>query len=522
MRRRARVQPAQERLGSGFNRLWTASAAGNLGDGVGRVALALLAARLTDDPVAFSAIAALGYVPWLVLGLPAGALVDRYDRRRLSVLTGTVRAVTIAVLLVAVAADTASIWLLYAIVVVLGACETMYDNAIIAMVATVVEDRDRLESANGRMQGAELVSQGFVGPPVASALFAAAAAWAFGLQVACFALAVLLLFKIPGQFHPIGDRPSTPMRRAMGEAIRYVASHSWHRSILAILLVIGLCNAMATAVTVLWAREVLGVAEAAFGVFILGGTVGAFIGSQTAAPIARRIGRGRTMVLSVAVTGAASIGTAATKSPYVAAAAMAATGWAILLWNVVAGSLRQRLTPDALLGRTVGIYRVVTWGIMPLGALLGGIIADLAGLRAPIAVSGALTLAVAAFAAVRLTNRRVDTAIAEADARTEADADAAARPAGKAGADTDAAAGTVGKAGADTDAAAGTVGKAGADTDAAAGTTGQAGADVDAAADAEARDHAESAGAPSAGTPPMPAAPASGAAHVEAPVAGAP
>jgi MFS family permease len=403
-------------LGPGFGRLWTASASGNLGDGLGRVALALLAARLTDDPVTFSVMTALAYVPWLVLGLPAGALVDRYDRRRLTIIVGTVRALTIAVLFAAVAADLASIWLLYSVVLVLGVCETMYDNAVIAMVATIVEDRERLETANGRLQGAELVSQGFVGPPVASALFAAAAAWAFGLQVACFALAVVLLVRIPGQFRPISDGPSEPMRRAMGEAIRYVTRHHWHRSMLGMLLIIGLSNAMATAVTVLWARDILGVSEAAFGVFILGGTIGALIGSQTASMVARRIGRGRTMALSVVVTGLASIATAATRSPYLAATAMAATGWSILLWNVVAGALRQRLTPDPLLGRTVGIYRVVTWGIMPLGAVLGGVIADVAGLQAPIAVSGALTLAIGVFAAFRLTNRRVEDAIADADA----------------------------------------------------------------------------------------------------------
>jgi predicted MFS family arabinose efflux permease len=294
------------------------------------------------------------------------------------------------------------------------------------MVATVVEDPERLESANGRLQGAELVAQGFVGPPVASALFAAAAAWAFGLQVACFALAVLLLVGLPAQFRPIAGRPAEPMRRAMAEAIRYVAGHRWHRSILVILLVIGLSNAMVTAVTVLWARDVLGVAEAAFGVFILGGAAGAFVGSQTAAPLARRIGRGRTMVLSIAVTGLASMALAVTPSPFLAATVMAVIGWAILLWNVVMGSLRQRLTPDALLGRTVGIYRVVTWGIMPVGALLGGVTAALAGLRAPIALGGAITLAAAGYAAFRLTNRQVASAIAESDSARTAAAAAAA------------------------------------------------------------------------------------------------
>src|SRR4051794_29378629 len=112
-------------LGGVFNRLWAAAAAGNLGDGIYRVAILLLAARLTADPLAFSALTALGYVPWLVLGLPSGVLVDRYDRRWLAVLVGLIRTGAVAVLLGAVALDRASLWLLYVVAVVLGAGETI-------------------------------------------------------------------------------------------------------------------------------------------------------------------------------------------------------------------------------------------------------------------------------------------------------------------------------------------------------------------------------------------------------------
>ncbi|GGM57426.1 MFS transporter [Dactylosporangium sucinum] len=402
-------------LGRNFNRLWAAAAAGNLGDGIYRVAIALLAARLTSDPVAFSALTALGYLPWLVLGLPAGALVDRYDRRRLALLVGVVRTSALATLLGAVALDRASLWLLYTVVVVLGACETIYDNTLISMLPAAVGDRGRLETANGRLQGAELLAQSFVGPPLASALFALLASAAFGLNAACYALAVLLLLALPGTFRAPDER-RTPMVRAMGQALRFVRGHEMHRTILSVVLVLGFANAMATALIVLWTREVLGVPEAAFGFFVLTGAVGALIGSQTAAPVARRIGRGRTMALSAVVTGLGMLLAGATRSPYVAGAAWALSGWAILLWNVIYGSLRQRLTPDPLLGRTIGIYRVVAWGAMPLGALVGGVLAGIGGLRAPFLAAGVLTLAISVYAVLRLTNARVEAAIAEADA----------------------------------------------------------------------------------------------------------
>ena len=130
------------------------------------------------------------------------------------------------------------------------------------------------------------------------------------------------------------------------------------------------------------------------------------------------------MALSAVVTGLGMLLAAATREPYVAAVGWALAGWAILVWNVVYGSLRQRLTPDALLGRTIGIYRVVAWGVMPLGAVTGGVLADVGDLRTPILVAGLLTLAAGGYAAIRLTNARVTAAIAKADAAI-AKADAA-------------------------------------------------------------------------------------------------
>lgn len=409
-------------LGRRFNRLWAAAAAGNLGDGVYRVAIALLAARLTSDPVAFSVLAALGFLPWLVLGLPAGVLVDRYDRRRLALVVGAVRTGVIAALLVAVALDRASLWLLYTVVLVLGACETVYDNAVGSMVPAVVGDRERLETANGRLQGAGLLAQDFVGPPLASAVFAVAAGAAFGINVACFAVAAVLMVALPGTYRAEGGEP-VRMGKAMRQAVRFVRGDALHRAMLSVVVVLGFANAMAMALVVLWTREVLGIPEAAFGFFLLTAAVGALAGSQSAAWVAARTGRGRAMAVSAVVTGLGMLLAAATRSPYVAAVGWALAGWAILVWNVVYGSLRQRLTPDALLGRTIGIYRVVAWGVMPLGAITGGVLADVGDLRTPILVAALLTLAAGGYAAIRLTNARVDAAVTNADAAiTKADA----------------------------------------------------------------------------------------------------
>src|SRR5690606_22507876 len=135
----------------GFGRLWTSSIASNLADGIGRVAVPLLGTTLTRDPLAISVLGALAYLPWLLLGLPAGVLVDRVDRRRAMAVANGVRVLAAAGLALTVATGAATIGWLYAAVLVWGVGETVYDNAATALVPDYVE-RHGLDRANGRMQ----------------------------------------------------------------------------------------------------------------------------------------------------------------------------------------------------------------------------------------------------------------------------------------------------------------------------------------------------------------------------------
>ena len=294
-------------IGTGFGRLWAASTAGNLGDGVGRVAVGLLAVGLTRDPFAVAVVTALSYVPGLVLNVPVGVLVDRYDRRQLAVLAGGVRTAAITVLAVAAATGQASLWLLYAVVTLLYTCETVYDNAVSTMVPMIVSDPDDLERANGRLQGARLVAESFLGPPLAGMVFALAAASAFGISAACYLTAALLLVALSGSYRPrrTTGQPHHPpsVRREMLEGLRYVLSHRLHRSPLALMMAVFFAGAMVKATNVLWTLDVLGVSEAWFGVFTLTLAAGALAGSQSAAALVRRAGRGRASWITIAASG---------------------------------------------------------------------------------------------------------------------------------------------------------------------------------------------------------------------------
>ncbi|MDF2918461.1 MAG: transporter, partial [Microbacterium sp.] len=152
-------------LGRNFSRLWTAAAFSNLADGLGRTAVPLIATTLTRDPLLISLLGAAAFVPWLVFGVPAGVIVDRFDRRRVMALANSVRgaaAVGLAVLTVTSSLDI--VWLLVG-TLVFGFGETLFDNATNAVIPSVVE-RDQLDRANGRIQAAQITIDSFVAQPV--------------------------------------------------------------------------------------------------------------------------------------------------------------------------------------------------------------------------------------------------------------------------------------------------------------------------------------------------------------------
>jgi MFS family permease len=163
------------RLGGGYWRLFGASAMSNLADGVGRAALPLLAATLTRDPVLIAGLYSLAFLPWLLFALPAGAVVDRSDRRRAMVVTNLVRAAVVAALALATATGHASIAILYASAFLIGTAETVYDSAANALLPQVVRP-DQLDRGNSLLVTAEAVGQVFLGGPVGALLFTVAAA----------------------------------------------------------------------------------------------------------------------------------------------------------------------------------------------------------------------------------------------------------------------------------------------------------------------------------------------------------
>jgi MFS family permease len=407
-------------LGAGFAKLWAAAAISNVGDGVYLTALPLLAATLTRDPLGVSLVTFGEWLPWLLFGLVSGALLDRWERRRVMWIVDAARFAVVGGLAVAVLLDRASIALLAAVGFLLGTGQTLVDTAQHAAVpALVSRDPARLERANGRLQGTQIVANQLVGPPAGGFLFALAAWIPLAVDAVSFGASSALVAAIKGRLGPAPPGAGAPgsgrpsLRAEIAEGLRWLLAHRLLRALAGMVAVINLVAVACDAILVLFAQELLGLGSVGFGLLLTGSAVGGLLGSLVAPWLSRRLGAAAILLGGFVLEGAATIGLGLTSEPPVAGALLGVNGLVIIVFNVVMGSLRQALTPDHLLGRVISAFRLFSYGAVPLGALLGGVVARTFGLRAPFLLAG-VVVPLAALLCLPAVNRR---SIAEARAR---------------------------------------------------------------------------------------------------------
>jgi MFS family permease len=420
-------------LGRDFGKLWTAAAFSNLADGVGRVAVPLIATTLTRDPLAISALGALAFLPWLVFGLPAGMIVDRFDRRWIMAVANGLRglaAVGLAFLTVTGAID---IWWLLAGVLVFGLGETLFDNATNSIVPSVVR-RPALDRANGWLQAAQITIDSFIASPIGGVLFAVALALPLWVGAAGYLIPIVLAVMLPlSAARPLREAPtaervpaasaeaavaageplaaadmdaeadaagSRPSGVSAREALAYLWHHRFLRSMVLFTSIVGCAFAFAQAPVFLYFLDVHHVAPAAIGLVTAGIGLGGLVGSLVASRLVARFGRGKVMLGANVVAAIGLIGVWAAPEAISATVAYATMAAAVSVWNVPWGALRQTIVPGHLFGRVLGISRTLTWGIFPFATLLGGWVARI-DLRLPFLLAAGVTL-VATLVAVRL------------------------------------------------------------------------------------------------------------------------
>lgn len=387
------ILPSVSSLGANYGRLWASSAASNLADGIFFVALPLLAVRLTDSPVLIAGIGIAGRLPWLVFVLVAGALADRLDRRATMRNVQVFRAGVVGAMAVLAMTGTLSLPVLYVAAFVLGVVETLFDTAAQSILPSVV-DRDQLAKANGRLYAVELVANAFVGPPLGGVLMAVSVGLALGGSALGYALAAVALLLVTGSFRPERAGPPTRITADIAEGLRYLVRHRLLRTLAIMVGVMNLASAATQAIFVLYAVAPgpLGLSEPLFGVLLTSFAIGSLAGSLLADRVERRIGRQAVLLVAIVASAISLAVPGLTTNPFLVGASFAIAGVFLVMWNVITVSLRQRIVPDALLGRVNSAYRLFAWGTQPLGALLGGVIGQVFGLPAVFLLAGALTL----------------------------------------------------------------------------------------------------------------------------------
>jgi MFS family permease len=329
----------------------------------------------------------------MLLSLPAGAIIDRHDRATLMWRAQAVQCGVVVIVAVLIVAHAADIGMLAMAGFCLGTAEVVFSNSAQAILPQLVPP-DQLPKANGNQYVAQTVGESFAGPPLGSLLFPARAAAPFALDAASFAGSAALLARLPRGGAQPGNGAGTGSTRALiAEGLRWLLRHPLLRVVAVLLGVANFCFEMGEAVLVLYATQVLHVGTRGYGLLLAATAVGSVVGGLVNPVLTRQAGLVASLIISMAALSALFVGIGLAPDAVVVAVLMACQGFGITMWNVVTVSLRQTVVPAALLGRVNSVYRMLGWGLVPLGALAGGFVAHAGGLRAPYIVAGVLSAA---------------------------------------------------------------------------------------------------------------------------------
>ncbi|GAA3918583.1 phosphoribosylaminoimidazole-succinocarboxamide synthase [Microbacterium invictum] len=387
---------APRRMGVDFRWLLASSWTSNVGDGIALAAAPLLIASMTSSPVLVASGAILQFLPWLLFGLHAGAVADRFDRRRIMMLANGARAVVVAALIVFLVTGVANIGIVLAVAFLYGCAEVFVDTAGSAMLPMIVKPVD-LGTGNARLQAGFLVANQFAGPPLGAFLFALGSAWPFLVQGLCVALAIVLISRLTLPIAPpAAPAPRKPVHTDIGEGLQWLWRNPPVRTLVLIILCFNITWAAPWGVLVLYATEHLGMGPVGFGALTTASALGGMLAVLIFGRLQQRVSFATLMRVCLSAEVVMHLSFALTTTGWVALVIMFGFGLYAFVWGTISTTVRQRLVPQALQGRVASVNMVGVFGGMVIGQALGGVIAQTWGLTAPwwFAFAGsALTLA---------------------------------------------------------------------------------------------------------------------------------
>lgn len=378
-------------MGPAFNRMWASSLVSNLSDGILVAAAPLLAISLTDSTVLISVIGAMVMLPWLLFAIPIGVLVDRVDRRFILAGANATRSAIVGGLALLIATDHVTIYWLIATAFVIGVCEVAADTTAQSLIPQILDEKN-YEKGNSRLQISETVVQGFVGSPISGFIYAIAMFLPFFINSLGFAISALLALSIPIKYLQDVRQEDAPKERKnflaeMKFGVRYLYRQKVLRRLVLTTAFIGVCYSIGTATIVLFIIEELALPKQFFGVILTIQGVGAIVGSLVAPRASKLFGRSRVMTFCIFSSSLGLLLQGFSTNIYYFVALATFGAFTISQWNILLMATYQTVIPNELYGRIHGTRRTLVWGLMPIGSLLGGVLAHY-GLRLPLFIGG--------------------------------------------------------------------------------------------------------------------------------------
>lgn len=378
-----------------FWALFAAAGSSGVGNGVALVAFPLLASRLTDTARLVSAVLVAETLPNLA-NLYVGALLDRVDKRRLVVAIEWFRAALQAAFAAyVVVVDRPSIVVLLVTVFLLGLGGTIVITATQVIVPEIVEGEE-LGRANGWLGSVEAGAELMAGQALGGWLIAVTAALPFVFDSLTFvASAILLAFAVPRRARDVEREGPTPSVHAdIRDGVRHFRSDQTLQLVAGVIATFAFCQALVFGVLVIHLQGAVGLGDAGIGVVVGVGAVGGVLGGVFAGSLDRRLPASIVLNLAGIVVVGGYVAMAYSSAPVVAALALFAGGVCVSIGNVASITIRQRVVPPELAGRTMGFFRFVILSVFPLGALIGGVLADLGTTKTSLLLAAGVQLLV--------------------------------------------------------------------------------------------------------------------------------
>jgi MFS family permease len=369
------------RMGTNFRWLVVSSWVSNLGDGLALAAGPLLVASQTRDPFLVALAALLQRLPWLTLGLYAGVLADRLDRRLMVVVVDLLRAAVLIVLSAAVLTGWVNIAAVLIAMLLLGVAEVFADTSAGTLLPMVIAKAD-LGIGNARLMAGYLTTNQLVGPPIGALLFAVGAAWPFVTQAVLVALGALLMARMTVSRVP---RPSerTRVRADIVEGFRWTWGNGPVRTLSLTIVTFNVTWGAAWSVLVLYALERLGLDAFGFGLLTTVGALGGVLGTATYDWLAGHLSLAKIMRIGLTIETLTHLVLAITRTPWVAMVVMFVFGAHAFVWATTSRTVRMRAVPIELQGRVGSVYAVGVFGGIVVGQTIGGVIARVWGVTGP-------------------------------------------------------------------------------------------------------------------------------------------